>query len=82
MMRVRLFEERVRELFANARIPGFLHTSIGQEAVAVGAGALDRALSGGAIMITILGLNLLGDGVRDLLDPKIRGLASERSRAA
>jgi TPP-dependent pyruvate/acetoin dehydrogenase alpha subunit len=36
MVRVRLFEERVRELFANARIPGFLHTSIGQEAVAVG----------------------------------------------
>jgi TPP-dependent pyruvate/acetoin dehydrogenase alpha subunit len=36
MLRVRLFEERVRELFANARIPGFLHTSVGQEAVAVG----------------------------------------------
>jgi ABC-type dipeptide/oligopeptide/nickel transport system permease subunit len=33
-------------------------------------------------MITILGLNLLGDGVRDLLDPKIRGLQTERSRAA
>jgi TPP-dependent pyruvate/acetoin dehydrogenase alpha subunit len=37
MLRVRLFEERVRELFANGRIPGFLHTSIGQEATAVGA---------------------------------------------
>jgi peptide/nickel transport system permease protein len=37
---------------------------------------------GGAIMITILGLNLLGDGVRDLLDPKIRGLQTERSRAS
>ena len=36
---------------------------------------------GCAIMLTILGLNLLGDGVRDLLDPKIRGLSSERSRA-
>ena len=36
MVRVRLFEERVRHLFANGRIPGFLHTSIGQEAVAVG----------------------------------------------
>ncbi|MBM3221732.1 MAG: thiamine pyrophosphate-dependent dehydrogenase E1 component subunit alpha [Candidatus Rokubacteria bacterium] len=36
MLRVRLFEERARELFANARIPGFLHTSVGQEAVAVG----------------------------------------------
>src|SRR5919106_1130241 len=38
MVRVRLFEERVRELFANARIPGFLHTSVGQEAIAVGFG--------------------------------------------
>lgn len=36
MVRVRLFEERVRELFAAGRIPGFLHTSVGQEAVAVG----------------------------------------------
>jgi peptide/nickel transport system permease protein len=37
---------------------------------------------GGAIMLTIFGLNLLGDGLRDLLDPKIRGLATERQRAA
>lgn len=37
---------------------------------------------GAAIMLTILGLNLFGDGLRDLLDPKIRGLASERQRAA
>lgn len=37
MLRVRLFEERVRELFATGRIPGFLHTSVGQEATAVGA---------------------------------------------
>ncbi len=36
MLRVRLFEERVRELFAGGRIPGFLHTSVGQEATAVG----------------------------------------------
>jgi TPP-dependent pyruvate/acetoin dehydrogenase alpha subunit len=36
MLRVRLFEERVRELFAGGRIPGFLHTSVGQEGVAVG----------------------------------------------
>jgi acetoin:2,6-dichlorophenolindophenol oxidoreductase subunit alpha len=42
MLRVRLFEERVRELFANGRIPGFLHTSIGQEATAVGAAAALR----------------------------------------
>ena len=37
---------------------------------------------GAAIMLTILGLNLFGDGVRDLLDPKIRGLHIERQRAA
>ncbi len=36
MLRVRLFEERVRELFQAGRIPGFLHTSVGQEATAVG----------------------------------------------
>ena len=37
---------------------------------------------GAAIMLTIFGLNLFGDGLRDLLDPQIRGLASERQRAA
>ncbi len=35
---------------------------------------------GAAIMLTILGLNLFGDGLRDLLDPKIRGLSSDRQR--
>jgi peptide/nickel transport system permease protein len=30
-------------------------------------------LSGAAIMLTVLGLNLLGDGLRDLLDPTLRG---------
>ncbi|MBI1736222.1 MAG: thiamine pyrophosphate-dependent dehydrogenase E1 component subunit alpha [Candidatus Rokubacteria bacterium] len=42
MLRVRLLEERVRELFAAGRIPGFLHTSIGQEAIAVGVAAALR----------------------------------------
>ena len=28
---------------------------------------------GGAIALTVLGLNLLGDGLRDLLDPKSVG---------
>ncbi len=31
---------------------------------------------GAAIMITILGLNLFGDGLRDLLDPRMRGLSN------
>jgi peptide/nickel transport system permease protein len=35
---------------------------------------------GAAIMITILGLNLLGDGVRDLLDPRLRGAAADQPR--
>jgi TPP-dependent pyruvate/acetoin dehydrogenase alpha subunit len=39
MLRVRIFEERARELFQQGRIPGFLHTSVGQEAVAVGVAA-------------------------------------------
>jgi acetoin:2,6-dichlorophenolindophenol oxidoreductase subunit alpha len=43
MLRVRLFEERARALFANGRIPGFLHVSVGQEAVAVGVSAALRA---------------------------------------
>ena len=34
---------------------------------------------GAAIMLTIFGLNLLGDGLRDLLDPRLRGLIRERS---
>lgn len=36
---------------------------------------------GAAIMLTILGLNLFGDGLRDVLDPKIRGLQGDRQRA-
>jgi ABC-type dipeptide/oligopeptide/nickel transport system permease subunit len=32
-------------------------------------------------MLTILGLNLFGDALRDILDPKIRGLQTERQRA-
>jgi len=29
--------------------------------------------AGGAIAITVLGFNLLGDGLRDVLDPRQRG---------
>ncbi|MFN8422169.1 MAG: hypothetical protein U0470_01865 [Anaerolineae bacterium] len=28
---------------------------------------------GVAIMLTVLGFNLLGDGLRDILDPRLRG---------
>jgi len=37
MQRIRRFEERVSELFAAGKIPGFVHLCIGQEGVAVGA---------------------------------------------
>ncbi len=36
---------------------------------------------GAAIVVTILGLNLFGDGLRDLLDPKIRGLSTDKGAA-
>jgi pyruvate dehydrogenase E1 component alpha subunit len=37
MVRIRFFEEKAVELFLQGQLPGFLHSSIGQEAVAVGA---------------------------------------------
>ncbi len=43
MIRIRAFEERVRDLFAAGRLPGFVHLSIGQEGVAAGACAALRA---------------------------------------
>ena len=36
MVRIRRFEESAAEMFRNGEIPGFLHLSIGQEAVPVG----------------------------------------------
>jgi acetoin:2,6-dichlorophenolindophenol oxidoreductase subunit alpha len=36
MWLIRAFEERCSELYAQGRIPGLLHLSIGQEATAVG----------------------------------------------
>lgn len=36
MLRIRRFEERTGELFAAGEMPGFVHLSIGQEAVAAG----------------------------------------------
>lgn len=43
MLRIRRFEERVIELFAQGRVPGFLHTYVGQEAVAAGVCAALRS---------------------------------------
>ncbi len=37
MLRIRRFEEKVVELFAQGKIPGFVHSYIGEEAVAAGA---------------------------------------------
>ena len=36
MVKIRLFEEKVAELFAAGKIPGFVHLYIGEEAVATG----------------------------------------------
>lgn len=36
MLRIRLFEQRVSELFRENQIPGFIHLAIGQESVAAG----------------------------------------------
>jgi hypothetical protein len=35
-------------------------------------GALDDDLPGIAIAVTVLGFNLLGDGIREVLDPRQR----------
>jgi pyruvate dehydrogenase E1 component alpha subunit len=37
MVRIRVFEEKAVELFLQGMLPGFIHSSIGQEAVSVGA---------------------------------------------
>ncbi|MFP3941200.1 MAG: thiamine pyrophosphate-dependent enzyme [Thermoanaerobaculia bacterium] len=44
MLRIRRVEERLAGLFADGEVPGFIHLSIGQEAIAAGvASALDPA---------------------------------------
>lgn len=42
MWKIRAFEEKATELFQQGRLPGFLHSSVGQEAVAAGACAALR----------------------------------------
>jgi len=39
MAKIRMFEERVAELFAAGKIPGFVHLYVGEEAVATGVSA-------------------------------------------
>ena len=36
MVKIRRVEERIIDVFAQGKIPGFIHVSIGQEAVPVG----------------------------------------------
>ena len=36
MVKIRLFETKVSELFAAGKLPGFIHLYIGEEAVATG----------------------------------------------
>lgn len=36
MVRIRVFESRVQELFLEGKLPGFVHTYIGEEAIAAG----------------------------------------------
>lgn len=46
MLRIRRFEERAAQLYREGEIPGFLHLSVGQEAVAVGACSVLHASDG------------------------------------
>jgi hypothetical protein len=36
MKKIRMFEDRVAELFAEGKLPGFVHLYAGEEAIAVG----------------------------------------------
>jgi acetoin:2,6-dichlorophenolindophenol oxidoreductase subunit alpha len=43
MVRIRVFESRVQELFSEGKLPGFVHTYVGEEAIAAGVCARLRA---------------------------------------
>ena len=43
MVRIRAFESRIEELFRAGKLPGFVHTYLGQEAIAAGICAVLRA---------------------------------------
>ncbi len=40
MLLIRHTEERLSQLFADGEVPGFIHLSIGQEAIAAGLGSV------------------------------------------
>ncbi|MBU2092249.1 MAG: ABC transporter substrate-binding protein, partial [Alphaproteobacteria bacterium] len=40
MLLIRRTEERLSQLFADGEVPGFIHLSIGQEAIAAGLGSV------------------------------------------
>ena len=42
MVRIRVFESRIEELFKAGKLPGFVHTYLGQEAIAAAVGAVLR----------------------------------------
>ena len=42
MVRIRVFESRVEQLFLDGKLPGFVHTYLGEEAIAAGVCALLR----------------------------------------
>ena len=50
-----------------AVVLSLLRTAIGAQQVPP-----NQVIIGLAIVLTVLGLNLLGDGLRDLLDPRLR----------
>lgn len=50
MVKIRRVEERISEIFAQGKIPGFIHVSIGQEAIA--AGVCSCLEAGDAILTT------------------------------
>jgi TPP-dependent pyruvate/acetoin dehydrogenase alpha subunit len=79
MALVRAFEERVAELYRDGDIPGFVHTSLGQEAVAAG---ITAALSPDDYLTTthrghghVLGKGADVDGMMAELFGKATGLA-------
>ena len=75
MLRIRRAEERARELYAAGRIPGFIHLSIGQEAVAAGVLPIVADHSGLAEVAAGLGENgLTFDGTAADLGARLAGV--------